>query len=201
MKITAIKQQIKRQDRYSIYIDEKYSFSLSEGDLIAMGLHKDQEIEPAELERLKQNSQIGKAYDKTVRLISMRSRSHWEIEDYLKRKGYDEEVIEQVKIKLEKLGLVDDAAFAKAWVASRMAVKPRSKRQLYAELSKKHINRELIEEVLTDFGAEQELEQLRGIIERKRRSHQYQDPQKLMAYLARQGYSYDLIKQTLDEVN
>ncbi len=160
-----------------------------------MGLHKDQEIEPKELEKLKKNSQIGKAYDRTIRLISMRPRSQWEIEDYLKRKGYDEDVTRSVLAKLAKLELVDDTKFAQQWVQWRLNSSNRSRRQLYAELLQKRIDRELIEEVLAELDPETELAQIRALIERKAR--QYPDRQKLMAFLARKGFSYDLIKQAL----
>ena len=45
MKITAIKQQVKRQDRYSIYGDGKYLFSFSESELLNSGIKIGQELE------------------------------------------------------------------------------------------------------------------------------------------------------------
>jgi NUDIX domain. len=53
MKITAITQQVKRTDRYSIFVDGKYAFSLSESGLLASGLAVGQELTPAELKKLK----------------------------------------------------------------------------------------------------------------------------------------------------
>lgn len=202
MKITAIKQQQKRQNRYSIFVDDSYAFSLGEDDLIRFGLHKDQEVTESELERFKQDSLIGKAYDRSIAYIALRPRSKWEVEDYFKRKSYDEAVIAEVMKKLKKLDLIDDERFAHSWVESRLAVKPRSKKQLHVELLKKHIDRDLIEEVLAHIDDGQELKQLIQLVERKSKITRYQhNPQKLIAYLARQGYSYDLIKTALAEIN
>ena len=44
MKITSIKQQVKRADRYSIYVDDKYSFSLSEQELLSIKIKVGQEV-------------------------------------------------------------------------------------------------------------------------------------------------------------
>ncbi|MBI3624310.1 hypothetical protein HY218_01620, partial [Candidatus Saccharibacteria bacterium] len=48
MKITSIRQQTKRADRYSIFVDGKYAFSLSEGELITSGVHTGQELTKVE---------------------------------------------------------------------------------------------------------------------------------------------------------
>ena len=197
MRITGIKQQIKREDRYSVYVDDKYSFSLSEAELAKSGLHKDQELSAAELAQIQKTAVLDKAYDRVIRYISIRPRSVWEVEDYLKRKGYDNSVSRSLLVKLKKINLVDDAAFARQWVEWRIAGRPRSRRQLQAELFKKRIDRQIIEEVLQQVDSDTELEQLKALIERKSRLSQYQDRQKLIAYLARQGFPYTLIKRAL----
>lgn len=195
--ITAIKQQVKRKDRYSIYVDGKYAFSFSEDELVKSGLRKDQELKPQELEELRQASVVDKAYGRVIRYLAIRVRSQWEIEDYLKRKGYDEELTKIILDRVKEVGLVDDAAFARQWVEWRMNSRPRSQKQLYMELLKKRIDRAIISEVLESFDDSTQLEQIKAIVERKGRLSQYQDRQKLIAYLARQGFPYHLIKRAL----
>ncbi len=56
MKITSIKQQVKRADRYSVYIDGKFNFALSETELLRLGLHNGQELTDDELDSLKDDS-------------------------------------------------------------------------------------------------------------------------------------------------
>ena len=77
MKITDIKQQAKRADRYSIYVDEKYAFSLSDSELLNLGLHVGQEFGAGELEDLKDKAVLDKAYDRALNLIARRPRSRW----------------------------------------------------------------------------------------------------------------------------
>lgn len=199
MKITDIKQQKKRPDRYSVYIDGEYSFGLSENDLAYLGLHKGQEFTPQQLEEMRQASVIGKAYDKALNYVSIRPRSQQEITKYLQRKQYQPEIIQEVITKLKKLDLVDDEAFAYKWVEWRQSAAPRSRRRLQAELAQKGIDRAIVDEVLGGIDQFEETEAVKAII--TKRGHRYSDRHKLMAYLARQGFNYDVIQAALSEID
>jgi regulatory protein len=196
MKITDIKQQVKRSDRYSIYIDDKYAFSLSADELLHTGLHPNQELSKSELEKLKADALLDKAYDRALNLIVRRPRSEWELRDYLKRKEYDAVVSGQVIVKLRDRGYVNDTDFAERWVANRRLLKATSKRRLALELRQKHVAADIIDQVLQADETD-ELEVLKDLVEKKRKQSKYQDSLKLMQYLSRQGFSYDLIKQAL----
>lgn len=197
MKITEIKQQQKREDRCSIYVDGKYRFSLSQAEVTNLGLHQDQELTEKELAGLQQEAVMSKAYDRALRYISIRPRSEYEIRTYLKRKDYQIELINAIVEKLYTYDLLDDTKFAHTWIGWRLNSKPSSKRKLFVELKQKGIDSEIINDVLAEIDRDTEVAQIKLLIERKKRLSQYQDPQKLMAYLARQGFSYDQIKQAL----
>ncbi len=198
MTITAIKQQVKRQDRYSIFVDGKYAFSLSEGGLIDSGLASGQELNSARLNELKQTAGLDKARTNALRFVVMRPRSEWELMDYFRRKGVDQEAGKQIADGLRRLDLLGDEAFAKAWVANRRLLKSVSKRRLKLELQQKHVPSDVIDVVLQEDETD-ERQTLRDLIAKKR-SH-YPDNQKLMQYLARQGFSYDDIKSALQSEN
>jgi len=195
MKITAIKQQVKRSDRYSIYIDEKYVCSFSENELLRLGLRIGLELSSDDLTNLKDNSARDKAYYRSLDLLSRRLRSEWEMRDYLKRKEYTQEIIDSVLERLQERGYINDRVFAERWIENRHLLKPSSKRRLRQELQQKHIATSVIDEVLSADEAD-EREVLRQLIERKR--HRYPDKLKFMQYLARQGYRYDDIKAELE---
>lgn len=196
MKITSIKQQVKRRDRYAIHVDGKYSFSLGELELINSGLRVGQEITKVELGKLENKAKLDKIYDRTLNYIAIRQRSQWEIEDYLKRKKYDPEEIENILNKLSGLGYVDDMAFARAWVSNRRLLKPISKRRLTQELRQKRVSSDIIDQVLSEDDTI-EAEVLSELIAKKRQQSKYKEDLKLMQYLARQGYNYGDIKEAL----
>lgn len=198
MKITAIKQQERLKGRYSIYVDDKYAFSLSADALLAEKLHQGQEIDAGQLKAYKKLSQDDKAYNLALAYVARRLRSEWELGDYFRRKGYDKALSTQILEKLQALGLVDDEKFAQAWVNDRRLLKSVSKRRLTQELRQKRIADGIIADVLAADETD-ERQVLRGLVERKRQQSRYKDDLKLMQYLARQGFGYDDIKAVLNE--
>jgi regulatory protein len=196
VKVTNIKQQVKRANRYSVFVDGKYEFSLSETALLESKLAPGQMLSKEELRKYKQLSADDKFYNRTLRYIALRPRSRWEIEFYLERKKAPLLVIETILSKLSDIGLIDDEKFAKAYVNDRQLLRPTSRRKVINELRKKHIANDIIEAAI---GAESENEQtaLQAVIERKRRQTKYLDDLKLMQYLARQGFNYQDIKEAL----
>jgi regulatory protein len=198
MKITSIKQQVKRSDRYSVFVDEKYSFSLSESALLASKLASGQELDKEQVDEYKKLSADDKLYNQTLRYVAMRPRTNWEIQFYLERKGASPPLIESTLNKLSVIGLIDDQKYARAFVADRRLLRPTSRRKLISELKKKRIPEAYIEEAVGNESHD-EVTALQAIIERKRRQTKYQDDTKLMQYLARQGFSYDAIKRALQK--
>lgn len=197
MKITDIKRQVKRVDRYSIYGDNKYIFSLSDSELLNLGLKVGQEFSGGELEKLKLTAVLDKAYDRCLNLIARRQRSEWEIEQYLKRKDYEEDTIQQTLNMLSKKGYVDDSAFAQAWINNRRLLKNTSKRRLTQELRAKRVSDDIIGQALENDEAD-ETEILKDLIAKKQTQTRYQDPEKMMAYLLRQGFNYHDIKNVFE---
>lgn len=197
MKITSIKQQVKRTDRYSIFVEGKYAFSLSEVALLDSKLASGQELSKQQVSEYKKLSADDKLYNQTLRFVAMRPRSRWEIEFYLEyKKKASPALAEEILSKLSLIGLVDDEKLAKAMVNDRRLLRPTSRRKMIAELRKKRIADDIIEQALAGDNDE-ELAALQAVIASKRRQTKYQDNQKLMQYLARQGFSYDDIKTAL----
>lgn len=203
MKITRIVKQVKNAGRYSVYVDDKYSFSLSESQLAVSGLHIGQDLTTEELAKLKGESEYGKLYERTLRWLAIRPRSEWEVNEYLKKITKKSPTAEahtpQIAKNLQIGGWVDDEKFARSWVESRRLLRATSKKKLWVELRQKRVPQDIIDQVLADDETD-EIEVLRDLIARKRRQSQYADQQKLMAYLARQGFRYDQIRQALDEL-
>jgi regulatory protein len=196
MKITAIKQQVKRAGRYSIFVDDKYEFSLSDTALLDSRLATGQELSQVRLGELKQASIDDKLYNNVLGYLAIRPRTKWEIETYLQRKGASPPLAEAILNKLSIANLLDDKKFAEAFVNDRRLLRPTSRRKMILELRKKHVADEVVQAVV---GTESEDEQaaLQAIITSKRRQAKYRDDLKLMQYLARQGFNYGDIKAAL----
>lgn len=198
MKITAIKAQVKRQGRYSVFVDGEYRFSLSDTALLQQKLVVGQELSAEDVHRLQDISNEDKAYSQVLRYVSLRPRSVGELRTYFARKKYPPELQEQIISKLTEYGYVDDRAFAQSWVASRRLLKHTSRRRLELELRQKFVADDIISEVLSEEDTSDEVA-LKELVARKRKQTKYQDHVKLMQYLARQGFQYDDIKRVLAE--
>lgn len=196
MKITSIKQQLKQTNRYSVFVDEKYSFSLSETALLKSGIASGQELTARQVTEYKQLSTDDKLYNRALHYVALRSRSVWEVRTYLSRKDAPEALIDQIIERLLDLQLLDDAKYASSFVHDRHLLRPTSKRKLILELKKKRIADSYIQAAL-EQNEVTEAESLDQVIAKKRRQLKYQDDEKLMQYLARQGFSYGDIKTAL----
>lgn len=196
MKITSIKQQQKNQDRASIFVDGKYTFSLSLGELVAEKLKIHQEVSEADLKRLKKLSDDGKLRARTLEWVLNRPRSVRELKDYLYRKKAEPEQIEKITTELLARNYLDEQRFAK-WLIDLRHRAGKSDRAIKNELYKKGLDRELISESLkSEEGSE--VERLNKLVAKKRNLTRYKnDPQKLTQFLLRQGFSYEDVKRVL----
>lgn len=199
MKITKITQQQKQHDRYSVFVDDKYSFSLSEKALLDSGLTSGHELSREQINEYKQLSSDDKLYNRALNYVALRPRSVWELQFYLRRKDSPAPLIEQITNKLLDLGLLNDQKYAQMFVHDRALLRPTSRRKMIMELRKKHISEEVIQLTLQEQPTD-EMGTLRDIVAKKRELSKYKDDNlKLMQYLARQGFSYSDIKQALGE--
>jgi len=133
--ITKIQKQVKRAEKYSIFVDEKYSFSLFDHQLAKLHLRVGQQITKKRLDELKNESSASKAFDKALNKLSYRQHSVFEIQDYLKSREFSQEIIDSTITKLLERKYLDDTEFAAAWIKSRKR-KSKSDREISSELSR-----------------------------------------------------------------
>ncbi len=154
---------------------------------------------------MKKTREYRKAWESALRLLNYRERSIKELEGRLREKHYSPSSIDAVIKRLLELDLLDDRKFARLWVRSRIQFKPRSAWLISRELREKGIEEEVIQEVIEEeFTPEQEQAAVMGLAEKQARRYRGEDPgkarEKLFAYLARRGFSPDMIWKCLDEV-
>jgi regulatory protein len=196
MKITVIKPAVRTPGRYLIFLDDSYSFSLSESALLKSNLAAGQELSRAEVNKYKLLSVDDKLYNRALALVAARAKTSWEVETYLSGKGASPALITEILNKLSKIGLIDDQKYAHNFVVKRLQLRPTSKRKLIAELKKKHVNEQFIEQALTNQSSD--INALQAVVASKLRQAKYHDRMKLMQYLARQGFNYHDIKSVLE---
>lgn len=88
--------------------------------------------------------------DAALRFLEPRQRSIGEVRRRLTRVGYREDLVTAAIERLIELGMLDDEAFARAWIESRDRVRPRGSRALMSELARKGVDRQTAGETLAD---------------------------------------------------
>jgi regulatory protein len=207
MKITSITAQKRNKNRVNISVDGEYKFSLDTYQIVDLGIKVGRQYSQTELILLEQESQFGKVYGRALEYCLMRPHSAREVQNYLYKKtrpkivktgeskvGVAPEITKRVFDRLVEKKYVDDKKFAYFWVENRFINKGISRRKLVSELKLKGVDNSIINQILDD-SERSDSDEIIKIITKK--MSQYTDEKKLIAYLARQGFGYEEIKQAL----
>jgi regulatory protein len=190
--ITDLKQGVKNENRVNVFVNGKYSFSLDISQVVDFHLKRGLEISEEQIEEYKRASEFGKLYQRTLEWVLVRPRSEKETYDYLYKKIYekklDKDYINRIIDRLKEKKYLNDETFARYYVENRFVKKGISKKRLRMELMKKGVAAGIIDEVLDGRNDEEEIKKM--IIKKRARY----DDEKLTAYLCRQGFDYQLVK-------
>lgn len=145
---------------------------------------------------------VGAARTICLRLLEKRPRTTAELATALAKRGVPDDAATTVLMRLTEVGLIDDAAFAQAWVASRHRGKGLSRRALGQELRQRGIDPELIEQATEQINTEDEHSAAEALVTRRLRTMRNLDPQtqtrRLVAFLTRKGYpphqAYEVVR-------
>jgi regulatory protein len=142
-----------------------------------------------------------------LRLLTLAPRTQAQLAAALHRRGIPDETAEAVLSRFADVGLIDDAAFARAWVESRHYSRGLSRRSLSAELRRRGVQTEEIREAVDSLDPEQEVATARRLVEQKMAVTRGQPPEararRVAGTLARKGYPaglvFRLIKEALEQ--
>ena len=165
------------------------------------------ETDAAYAEKVKQIRQTTREKNQKIRETDFTENNTYEyrgsVKTNLPSKPSDritDDMIEQVISRLEAQKVIDDAYFTRFYIENRHQSKGISQRRLIQELKQKGISDDFISGALvSDTTGElvrDEVAELQKML--KKQLQKTTDRQKLIGYLARQGFSYDLIKSEVD---
>lgn len=198
-KVTALKVQKHHPNRVNVYLDNEFSFGLSR--ITAAWLQVGQELSPSKIAKLQADDAREVAYMQALRFLDYRPRSRAEVRRNLEKHSVPAEVINDVFKRLERSGLVNDERFAQDWVENRSEFRPRSRRALAYELHQRGLDELAINKALE--GLNEETMAYQAALRQARRFEglPLRDfNNKLGSFLARRGFSYEIIKQVVAKV-
>jgi len=140
-------------------------------------------------------------------MLTGRARSRHELAERLASKQVPEEVAARLLDRFEEVGLVDDLAFARSWVAARQDGRGLARRALSVELRRKGVPDDVARQALDEVDPDDEEAAARRLVQRKLRSMQRLDrtvaTRRLVGMLGRKGYppglAYAVVREEVGE--
>jgi regulatory protein len=140
-------------------------------------------------------------------MLTAAPRTSAQLADAMRRKGVSAEAADAVLSRLTEVGLIDDAAFARAWVESRHHSRGLSRRALTAELTRRGVPGEDVRAAVGALDPDQEIATARRLAVKAMASTRGRPPtarvRRLVGLLARKGYpapvAYRVVREALEQ--
>jgi len=203
--ITKITRQKRNEERYNIFLNEKYAFSVDESIIIQYGLTKGKTLDEMVIGEINFDDEVSKAYNRALSYLSYQMRSEHEIHQKLLQAEYGEAVIAEAIQKCVRIGLLDDQMYSKALAETKKKTSKKGPRAIAQDLKQKGIAPKLQQEVLDEFSEEEQLSMAFELAEKKVRQEKNKTPnqmkQKVQEFLIRKGYDFSIIQQVLPKLD
>lgn len=205
-KITKLAAQRNNPDRVSVFIDGAFAFGVYQDLVLEYGLRVGRILTEAEEREIQGRDEVFAAKAVALKYLSYRARTEKEVRAKLVQKGFEENVVDAVIERLYALHYLDDAAYARSFVSGRFRNRGYGPARIRGDLMRRGIDRSLIEEALGEVLEPEETFETAKEQAEKRWARLASEPdpakrrKKLSDFLVRRGYSYDIVRRVLEEV-
>lgn len=187
--------------RCKIEIDGQPAFVLYKGELHRYGLREGGRISGEDLEEILSEILPKRAKLRSMNLLKSREYTEHQIREKLRQGFYPESVIDEALEYIKSFHYIDDRRYAKDYIVYHS--ESRSRGRIEQDLYRKGIGRDLIRAVYEE-DLEEELPDETALMEKllKKKNYDrdnadYQEKQKMGAFLYRKGFSLDKIEKIL----
>lgn len=199
MKIISIEKY--KGKSYRLILDNDEHIYINADVLAEFGFREDTDYSMEEIEEAVYANLKRKAKQRALYLISYRDHSYMELYEKLK-KTYKEQIATEISDKMVDLGFIDDEKYARRLIQNYWNTKRFGMRRIKFELSKKGIDKHLIEDLLYEIDPDEAQDKIREVIEKKyyRNLDDEKGVQKVISALARMGHNYSDIRAVIREL-
>lgn len=199
-KVTKIQAQ-KRKGRYNVYLDGKYAFPVAETTLIEFRLMNDVELTDAQIKEIQDRENVNKAYGDAVNYLSYQLRTKKEIKDYLYKKEYHRDAVDDVISRLERLHYLDDESYAKSFINTQLRTTANGPRIIEQKMLRKGVPETIVQDKMFEIDQGTLLENATEFAEKQvrkqKRASFKQMVTKIRQSLYQKGYDNETIEATL----
>lgn len=192
-----------RSGRIAVHLDGEYACSVGDALLVRLGLYVGLDLSDDQVEQLRTEASAERALADAHRLLGHRARARAELATRLAAKGHPDQVVQRVLAHLQEGGLLDDEAFARAYVADARRLHGWGTERIARDLARLGADPAAVQAALADTGADAQADELQWALQAlaKQRPGAPAEAARRRAYqlLLRRGFSttvaYDAVRQ------
>jgi regulatory protein len=190
-----------KRGRIALHVDDAYECVVSESLIARFHLFAGRELEDDELALLREAVMRERVSADAYRLLAHRARSRKELAQRLAAKGHASAAIEAVVERLTAEGLLNDIAFAKAFVADKRRLGGWGSVRIARELAKLGVPKDVVTVSLDEADGPDDATRARDLLERRGPAVAPLDAAKRRGYdyLVRRGFSHETAYRTVQD--
>ncbi|WAA12931.1 RecX family transcriptional regulator [Fervidibacillus halotolerans] len=204
--ITKIAVNRQQPNNYDIEFDQKDWFqtiTICKDTLIRFRLSKGMELDENQLQQIVFEDEVQKGFNRAISYLSHSMRSVKQVKDHLSEKGFPSYVVEEVIDRLKQKGYVNDKDFARSFIQTYIKTTDKGPIAVKKLLQDKGIDEQTIEEEITLFSLDIQLEKARRLslkwVKRKQGLSVSLLKEQLYVMLKRKGYEDEAIQEVVYE--
>jgi len=200
-KITKIEYQKKNKERFNIYLDDEYGFSVDISILIDFSLKKGMVLDDALIEDILRAEEKISVYNYGISVLSRCAKSEYELRLKMQSKGFEPDLIKKAIDTLKDRKYLDDERYCEMYIRDKTNLSNNGVRKIKEALYYKGIAKEIIDEKIKMITPESEEERAFILAEKKLLNIKENDTRKKMAklsnYLIGKGFEYETVNKTV----
>ena len=195
----------KIKNKYRVYFDNDIKVDLNDNIILKYELLLKKEIDNKTFDQLVLDNNKEDIYNNAVRYISIKIRSKEEIYNYLNKKGYDKEDINNTINRLEKNNLINDNLYIKSYIHDRFYLSSEGLNKIRNYLINLRLDESIIDKYLNEIDREDVIDKLNKLVDKKIKSNKNYSGNilklRLMNYFVEQGFNKCDIEEVLNNKN
>lgn len=193
-----------KSGKYKIELDNKEKVITYDNIILNKNLLFNKKIDDKTLNEIYVENDYYDIYNKVLKYISTKIRSKKEIEEYLKKFNIETSDFNKIIKDLENIKLIDDMAFAKAFISDKIYLSNNGKLKIKRELLEHNIDEALIDEIISSYNDEIFKEKLSKLMNKKIKTTKYTGnvlKQKFIYEFGNLGYESEMIVDVFNDMH
>jgi len=205
-----LKRKKRTKEWYFIYLDDEREILSYIDFIIKFKIKTGKQLTQEQIDEIKSSSELIFAKEIAYKFLSSKPRTQKEVEERLRQKGVNENIISRVVEEIKNYGFINDLEYARSFVFDRARSKTVGKFALKQALLAKGISNEIIDQVLSEREnvvdefeialalANRKLKQIKSSKKKKRDKNEQK--RKIYEFLARRGFDWDVINSVIRRI-